>query len=148
MAFLFFFKATYEIYRVDICITHTLSCKGMFLWPAVIYLLWAPLPLLKAEGSEPWALSGCQCREHQGWARAHTLPCGSCCRLWGLAVALWGWIVVVSPECVIPPSLHPYPSLQPSQSPAHGHLSSWGAQGTGSTFTSCSHQTLTDDCVL
>lgn len=48
--FLFFFKATYEIYRADICITHTLSCRGVFLWLAVLYLLWAFL-CWKAEGS-------------------------------------------------------------------------------------------------
>lgn len=53
MAFLFFFKATYQIYRADICITRTLSCMGMFLWLAVICLLWVSLCLSwKAEGSE------------------------------------------------------------------------------------------------
>lgn len=117
MAFLFFFKATYQIYRADICITRTLSCMGMFLWLAVICLLWVSLCLSwKAEGSEHLGTHSIPVQGAPGlWVRAHPVSHGSCCSLWGLTVALWGWLVGASPECVIAPSLHPQPSLHRSQ---------------------------------
>lgn len=59
-----------------------------------------------------------------------------------------GLVCGVSPECAIPPSLQPCPAGREGQGAQHRGGGSREAQGTGSTFTSCSHHTHTDDCVL